>query len=301
MPLFAFVSGLVLYKVVPDPYLTQVRKRSSGLLVPYFAWFTVTYGLAVVTGRTEVGGYLRELAAVAVYPSNHYALWYLHALFLAALTMAAVALLGSRVRWALPLSAVLAAAALGVPGVREIGFLGLGNALSIYPFVVAGFMAAPARSLIATHRLGLAMSGALALVALSLLAVFETRTQFGLVPALAGPSLRSIVVWGCTAWAAVGLYAAYLWLSGPAVRWQAFVGQRTLGIYAMHSMAQVALLELLGVNSVPLLFVLSVAASLAATLVIERVPGARTVLLGIRPSTGNTPGRPGSPSVSLDT
>jgi surface polysaccharide O-acyltransferase-like enzyme len=88
------------------------------------------------------------------------------------------------------------------------------------------------------------------------------------------------------------LYAAYHWLSGAALRWQAVVGRRTLGIYAMHSMAQVALVQLLGLKVVPVVFGVSVVASFLATLVIERIPVARTVLLDVRRGPQDTQDTP---------
>lgn len=296
MPLFAFVSGLVLYKVVPDSLSVQVRKRATGLLLPYFAWFTVTFLLAVAAGRADLGDFLSELLSVAVYPANHRALWYLHALFTAAIVLAGMRRIAGSRRWPILAMALVAAASLAIPGTREIGFLGIGNVVFVLPFLAAGYLATGARSFIAARRRLFVALGVPAFATLSVLAVYSAQTKLP-IP-IVGPIMSALMVWLSTVIAAVAIYALYLGVRDSVLRPQAWLGRRSLGIYATHSMFQVVLVEVFGLRIAPLLFVTSVLMSLAATLVIERIPFVKSVLLGERTRTARPADSSPSPAPS---
>jgi fucose 4-O-acetylase-like acetyltransferase len=79
--------------------------------------------------------------------------------------------------------------------------------------------------------------------------------------------------------AIIALTALYSGWSGRVMDWQAWLGRRTLGIYAIHQILQVGLFAL-GVTNWIAMFALSLSISIGLTLVLERIPVVRGLLLG---------------------
>ena len=75
VPLFAFVSGYVLWHEVPRPVWTEIRKRAVGLLIPYFGWFLIVDGLSRYLRPHAREPFLKQLGSIVINPNNHHALW----------------------------------------------------------------------------------------------------------------------------------------------------------------------------------------------------------------------------------
>jgi surface polysaccharide O-acyltransferase-like enzyme len=93
------------------------------------------------------------------------------------------------------------------------------------------------------------------------------------------PGGFTLAFYVCAFAAALGLYALYTVLPRAVLAPQAWIGRRTLGIYASSEVFASGLV-LAGVHAWPLVFVLSMAGSLVVTLVLERTQLTRTLLLG---------------------
>lgn len=272
MPLFAFLSGYVLFRPDPRPLGTEIARRAQGLLVPYFAWFTLTYTLSVLAGRSEWNGLLSGLARICVLPIDHYALWYLHALFLSSVVLA----MASRVRLGLMLTALGSVSLMTVPAVRDVTFLGAGNILFVYSYVAAGFVVAREQGRLKRIEAPLAAVGGLSALLLGSAAATGLASRaLSAHPVPWGVAFYVATVGGCLA-----LVHLYRHMPHWSIRLQAFAGRYTLGIYAMHSIVQIALVEVLGSRSIWTVFVISAITSLLAAIAIEKTPVLPTLLLG---------------------
>jgi fucose 4-O-acetylase-like acetyltransferase len=299
VPLFAFVSGLVTRRGPQRSFAETVRRRALGLLVPYFCWFFVYYGLSVAAGRS-VPPFGVTILSVALDPSNPRGLWYLYAIFVCAVVLDAVARL-PRPRGAVAYSVAAAVVVGCVPAVGSIGLLGLNKVLWVYPFFAAGYLVSTAESWVLSRRLAVVAGGSVVFAALAWarypvhvwnLAPVSKVGGFFAAPGSDGAYAIStvattLVSYACAVAACLALYALYLGFDGGFTRAQAWVGRRALGVYAMHGVAQIGLVEILGIRWWPAVFVLSAAASIGVTLVIERIPVANSLLLGSsRPGRG---------------
>jgi len=132
MPLFAFVSGIVMWPPRGRSVAQGVMSRARSLLVPYIAWFVILY--ATHWSPHPQGGFGPALVDALL---GRDGLWFLYALFVCS----AVVLWLERVphsRWVLSAAALVALAsssgwAFAVPNV-----LYLSGVLWIFPFVVLG-------------------------------------------------------------------------------------------------------------------------------------------------------------------
>jgi len=293
MPLFAFVSGLVSWRPVLAPASRQLRSRFLGLVVPYFAWVVVYY---VLSARPFVLGNLaRSLQAAASNPWG--GLWYLYALFECYVILIVVQRL-PYARWLLPATA-LVAVGLGALPIGSSHFLGVGDVSYIYPFFVGGYLIAEKAEAIRARRWLVAGVAAVAFavllaargpiwradlgwatqaaprVALAMRRTLHFRYA-GFVTTLAGPVF---VRFASSFSAILALTALYSGWSGRLMEWQAWLGRRTLGVYAVHQILQIGLFSI-GVSNWVAMFALSLSISIGITLVLERIPGVREVLLG---------------------
>jgi fucose 4-O-acetylase-like acetyltransferase len=292
IPLFAFVSGLVAWRPVIHPLLDQLRRRTIGVLVPYASWVVVYY-FVLIRPLTPAGfaGYL-ESAAVNPWTG----LWFLYALFVSYVVLLLVQRL-PRHRWVVGAVAIVATCASAYPFASS-HVLGFADVLYILPFFAAGYLSASWMPALIRRKWTVAavatvlaavlfwmrwpvLTGEIGWLQKYLLAIDPilkgryhipgTFVLWRFVPALArnGSSLAAIV-------AATALYQA---LRGPALDVQAWIGRRTLGIYAIHQLLLAILLGM-GVRNWILMFALAFGLSVGITLVLERIPVARGLLLG---------------------
>lgn len=291
MPLFAFVAGLVLK---PHAYSlgNHLRRRATGLLVPYVAWFVVLTPLALVLPPVWRGG----IGQAIVYALKGtgvlwWVLWYLYALFLC--TMVVVVL--ARTPWPRTLLALSALGAIAVSGGRFFPIpwdvVYLPSVLWIYPALVLGYLM---RGFRPAGRVRWALVvGCLAAFAVllylrhPLYLPAEQPLQWVLgalggrgAPAwLVGAVSTGVEYAGAVA-AIVGLYSLYVGRSGRLIDAQAWAGRRSLGIYAIHFPLQWVLVAL-GVHSITAVLVLSLAGAFVLTRLLERWAPTRVLLLGM--------------------
>ncbi len=292
MPLFAFVSGYVLHPPREAAVAAQIIRRARALLVPFFAWALLRLvlpfgGDGVASNQGLVGSLLDILL-------GRTGLWYLYALFICSVVL--ICLLKLRgMRWLLPVSAVAAAvcaASLWIPDI-----LWLAETLWIYPFVVLGFMISPLNAEFVSHRWSLFGACLAAYVALfyfqSPLGTLEPPIRRISEAALRGTGLSlGWVVWLfpylCATAAVLALYSLYIRRSGWAIDAQAWLGRRSLGIYAMHASVIRVLLRV-GVTNVLVLILSATTVAVLLTLVLERIPGVNMVFLGQKGSRREAP------------
>jgi fucose 4-O-acetylase-like acetyltransferase len=290
MPLFAFVSGLVMWPARRSSRTVGITSRVRGLLVPYIAWFLVLY--AINWSPHPTGGLGPALLGAAI---GRGGLWYLYALFICA----AILLLVERIphaEWVLPASALAAVACstgriFAVPDV-----LYLTDVLWIYPFVVLGYMTAPFKSHILQHPWRIIVAGLAVFVPLfylrypihvpSLEPVNHLPTLVGATGAVGArslgtvvPLLIALVPYLCALAAIAALCGLYLGRGGRAIEAQAWLGRKSLGIYAMHGPVMWWLASH-GLKNVAVLATLSLGVCLMATAVLERTPWLGAALLG---------------------
>lgn len=294
MPLFAFVSGLVMWPPRDRPLGAGILGRARGLLVPYVAWFAVLY--AINWSPHPAGGFADALRHNLI---GRGGLWYLYALFICVVAVLLLARIpGSR--WALPVSAVVAVACSTGLMFRVPDVLYLSYVFWIYPFVVLGYMVGPARAWFAEHRWALVVGGVTVFTPLlflrqpvkvpSLQPLVQMAASVPGAGAGAGDGhllwvlLRiaiGVLPYVCGAAAVVAIYSLYLGREGRVIDAQAWLGQKSLGIYAMHGTV-VWWFASHGVKNVALLSLVALGVSVAATLALERVPVLGAVLLGQR-------------------
>jgi hypothetical protein len=188
-------------------------------------------------------------------------------------------------RWTLPLSALLSMALWGELPWRTTLFAST-QVLWLYPFIALGYLVAQHREAILRRKITVAcvalpifavlawVQYPIHLPALSPLAVFDAVLERWHIP-----GGFTLTFYTCAFAAALGLLALYAMLPQAVLAPQAWVGRRTLGVYASSELFASALV-LAGVHAWPLVFVLSMAGSLAVTLVLERTQVTRTLLLG---------------------
>jgi fucose 4-O-acetylase-like acetyltransferase len=292
IPLFAFVSGLLAWRPVVRPLLDQLRRRSIGILVPYASWVVVYYFFLV--RPMSAAGFAAYAGSAALNPWG--GLWFLYALFVSYVVLLLVQRL-PRHTWVLGALSLIAVCATAYP-VSASHLLGFGDVLYILPFFAAGYLMAPLAGRIRERKwlvagvAGVAtpvlfwmrwpvLTGDVGLLQKALLAIDPilrgryhipyTFVLWRFLPALAryGASLAAIIA----------VFALYQALRGPALDVQAWVGRRTLGIYAIHQLLMAILLGL-GVRDWLVMFVLALGLSIGITLLLERVPVVRGLLLG---------------------
>lgn len=287
MPLFAFVSGFVLWRPHPQPLVTKLKRRVTGLLVPYFAWFVALYAAAAMFH--PVRGFLTRLADVVLRPLPAGGLWYLYALLVCAVFLSLLQELPGAA-WIIPLSAI-ALWPLRVLLVNASLF-DIGQVLWIYPFVVLGFEAARFGPSIRSRRIPLIATGVFAFALL----LFLAYPVFGPGPARIAGAMQSVHLRGgfavaslagdlAAAAAVIALFAFYSGRTGWWVEAQAWFGRRSLGIYAMHALL-IQLMIAARIKDPVIVFLGSLGVSTAATLVLERIPVLRSLLLGSRLRAG---------------
>lgn len=284
-PLLAFVSGFVLWRAVPRPPLEQMRRRTLGLLVPYFSWALV-YHVVDVAREGRPLAPVSALYAAALGVATTGPLWYLYALFICSLLLVGIEQL-PKARWLLGLSALLAIAASQIPLART-STLAVNQVLWIYPFVVLGYLLARHRRTLAEKRGPIAWACGIGFIVLAWvqypIPVPTMSVASGIDAFLDGLGVRgtfTVVRYLAALTGTLTAFAVYLSLPARALPVQARLGRRTLGVFAASTIFG-ALIVLAGVRAWPIVFAGSLALSYLTTLLLERVPVARLLLLGVR-------------------
>lgn len=267
MPLFAALSGFVLFGREGASPVRFLWKKFLVLMVPYFSWTLIR----MVVERT---------------PPSQWT-WYLYVLFLFYFLFAAIRALSKR-DIALVVAALAVAALFVVPGGDLFVRL---NIQRLFPYFIGGYLWAKHRPQLARVQ-GVAVA-VVSGVAFALLVWFDYNgsTQpphwytMPLREAVATRPIPVIYFLG-----AVSIYL--LAISGVVCSWASFSllpqrllrvlavpGRASLGIYVVHSWLLAFPLGV-GVGGVVLTWGFVVAGSWLATLAIQRVPVARELLLG---------------------
>lgn len=286
MPLFAFVSGLVLWPPRDRPLGAQIMRRARGLLIPYFGWFLAFWVVALLTPPAPAEGFGAAVANVAV--GEKYYLWYLYALFISTVLLALL-VAAPRTRITLPVSSLVliiwaSELVLPVPNV-----LFLSSVVWIYPFVVFGYLMAPHKPWVVLHRRSIVVTGAVAFLPLFFLRfpVFAPGLppiEF-LVSGMQGAGQTTGVIldvllrYACASAAVVALFALFIGREGRIVRALVWPGTLSLGIYAIHDPA-LTWLSKVGISNVLILFVVSLGVSVLLTALLRKAPLANRILLG---------------------
>lgn len=273
MPLFSFLSGMV-YALRPargdiGPFAAGKARR---LLVPMLVVGTgfalLQAAMAGGSGGTNRG--ITEWHLLHVIPVAHY--WFLESLFL--IFMLTAILERSRVLDTAEgfLAVLLAAMLLHVWAPLPVYF-GLNGATFLLPFFLLGVAARRFPTMTTNPRLAVAI----VLVPVVLMLGWAA-TQ---VPNPDAPGLERLTVSLCACLLLLRL--------GPAVRWLAFIGTWSFGIYLFHPVFTAAsriVLKAAGVADLPTLFLAGLVAgligSIALTAALGRWPWGRW-MIGERP------------------
>jgi fucose 4-O-acetylase-like acetyltransferase len=161
----------------------------------------------------------------------------------------------------------------------------------IYPFVVLGYLVGPLRAQVLDRRWPVVAVGLAAFLPLfylrypvhvpSLQPISRIRTASGAVGVAAEllPSLAAMLPYACASAAVLALLGLYLGRGGWAIEAQAWLGRRSLGIYAMHGVFTWWFASH-GLKNVLALTLLSLGLSVLATAMLERTPLLGRLLLG---------------------
>ena len=304
MPLFAFVSGFVMWPPRGRSVAEGVTSRARSLLVPYFAWFVILY--ATNWSPHPAGGFGPALVGALL---GRDGLWFLYALFVSTAIVVCLERV-PRSRWVLSIVALVAVAsssgwAFAVPNV-----LYLSDVLWIFPFVVLGYLMGPFRAQVIEHRWLVVAFGCVVFVPLFILrypvevaslqpishlltASLSPSAPGGALSGVAASWLAVVLPYACACAAVAALCGLYLGRAGAAIDVQAWLGRKSLGIYAMHGPV-VWWFASHGVREVVVLTCISLALCALATALIERIPLLGAVLLGQwrRPQSGAPEGAP---------
>lgn len=285
MPLFAFVSGLVLWPPKDTGLGSQTFKKARGLVIPYLAWGVVLWALMRWTTALPSSSFTSALVSSLI---GRGGLWYLYAVFVCSVVVIVLAR-SRQYRWLLPASALGAIVLATGQLFRIPDVLQLGNVLWIYPFVVLGFFARPRGVWVRAHRWWVVAGGVAAYLPLFYLRYPVHVPTLQPINAIAiavhnaglpGGFMFSILLpYLCALAGVMALYAVYVGRSGRTISLQGWVGRRSLGIYAMHG-PLLWWLVAAGVRNAVILTVLALGISLGLTVVLERIPIIRSLFLG---------------------
>lgn len=290
IPLFAFVSGQLLHGSRQGAGWRLIKSRFASLMVPYFAWMMVAWAFS---GPWTLSALLRYVAAGAVNDQAPGALWFLYALFMSTVVYAAVRSTTSS-GLLLAFSALLVgfAGILPIPAAHQHS-LGLSEVAWVYPFVIAGYFAAVYRPLIDGSRVLQWVAPIVWILTLPLVwpvAVAGERWWLphfaawisALVPA---PAILAKGAWAVArvVGAMAGVLTAYFgfaYIRGGFMKWAAWLGTRSIGVYAAHGFFLLTLGATVAWLRVGVMFALAMAGSIGLTLLLERTAPTRRVFLG---------------------
>jgi fucose 4-O-acetylase-like acetyltransferase len=274
MPLFVFLAGYVLFGREGANPLSFLQRKALALLVPYFAWV----GVEMLIERVPVAKWISTLGWAAVQPHRSYQMWFLWVLF-ALFVIFTLARLVSRADMWLAVLGMAAVAARVLPTVKTAG---LDKILLLLPYLVLGYLCAKHRDRLKRYDVWIAAVGVLAFVGLSFLPQAPVPVQ-----------LATAVTGIVSAWAVYRLLPARL------VSAQAWVGRRSLGIYAGQMVTLPLVLVGAGWAGVVLSEVTTMVSSVLLAWVLELTAFTRAVFLGQWPRRSKPGERSSSKAASV--
>lgn len=254
----------------------HVRKRFVRLMVPYTAWLVVT-GIAVK--GLDVAGVARMAVQGLLHPFALGGLWYLYALFLSSVALWTLVRISQRGSWLIGASVALALAPVALPGFPLVRYLGLAAYL---PYLAVGYVARRRGLDMAIAKRPLVWVSALGIFAATLALVWPPLSPLGAVSVTGTATVDAVLTAALRLVAGlsgvVAAAAAMGYAGDRVVRMLAFVGRRTIGMYAAHGLL-LGPLAAIGAGVVGI-FAGAAGGSLAITLLIERSRALGRVLLG---------------------
>lgn len=206
MPLFTFLSGYVLPGREGKHPLHFIKNKALILLVPYFAWITLVMPLRHV----PPSGWIPRLESALIDPHLGYQMWYLWVLFASYVLFTLARLISKSDLW-------IAGTALGAAALAFLPLphtLGIDKLAWLYPFLVLGYLTGKRRSALRPYDTWIALGGSVVFVVL-------TAVRLDFVPARFALGVAGIIA----------SWAVYRLMPDRLIRAQAWVGQKTLGVY----------------------------------------------------------------------
>ena len=255
MPLFAFLSGWVLAGREGSHPLRFLEGKVLGLLVPYLAWIAVEMPLR----KVPVSGYLLRLWHALQNPLFGMQMWFLWALFWMFVVFTVGHLVSASDWWTAALAVAVACVALVIPA----GAKGLNRVSWLYPYLVSGYLLSRRRTRL--RHLD-APATVVAVAAFVVLTMLDRQTLlFRFVTGLAGV----VAACGIVRFAPVRL-----------LRVPAYLGKRSLGIYGSQMVVLPFLIVGGGWTGAMASWAIVLAASIALSLVLDRLGPGRAIILG---------------------
>jgi fucose 4-O-acetylase-like acetyltransferase len=270
MPLFMFLAGFVLFGREGVSARHFLGRKFLALMVPYFAW--LIFGLVRFQPPSE---WMPQMAAAVINPHDPSRLWFLYVLFVFYLIFTVVRKVGPQDRW-LVAAALLTVAMAALP---DGDYFGRANIQWLFMFFVAGY-------LVAKHRARLQpLRGWMPLVAVGIFVSLWVLDASPLFTIARGEEYwRFVYLAWRVATAMVGIAASGLlcaFIDPRYLRWQAFAGRRSMGIYVTQGWLLV-LATGGGVLGALGSWVLILYTALGVALLLEMWAPTRVVLLGLR-------------------
>ena len=219
MPLFIFVSGYVSYK----DHITwkSVDKRFMQLMIPFFAW-----GVVKALIKWDAG----MIPYIIQNPDN--GLWFLHTLFFISLIMMICEFIAEKLhvqRYIVVLAAgLLLLGTMYGFGFRDYGFQSVAY---YYMYYVAGFYA---RKTDVYSRVSFTITIIPTVLFLCLVPFWNLNSAPSLLPEISSPMFATFFRIVVALLAIAGVFALFKNKVDINNRLGAFLGGRTLGIYAIH-------------------------------------------------------------------
>ena len=270
MPLFVFLSGYVLFGREGASPLSFLGRKVLALLVPYFAWVSTE----MLVEHVPPADWASTLGWAAIQPHRGYEMWFLWVLFVLFVVFTLARLVSRADLWLAAVGLVFGAIRL-LPTIKTAG---LDKIALLMPYLVLGYLCAKHREKLRRFDGWLAAAGVVGFVALSF------------VPQPSVPLQFAIAVGGI-----VTIWAAYRLLPARLISAQAWVGRKSLGIYAGQMVTLPLVLVGTGWLGVALSEVTTMAASTLLAWALEQSAMTRAAFLGQWPRRVAKPHRGADP------
>jgi fucose 4-O-acetylase-like acetyltransferase len=224
MPLFFFVSGLLLFRSMEKQWTQFASDKLRRIAYPYFVWSLITLIIKVVLGTTTTYPYkISDLPLILYKPIDQF--WFLYTLFLLLMVIPALIKLGLK-PWGVLILASLLHPGLLPSSSSEWGVLFQTRIMAIY--FALGVLLGSDETIQATSGLQarwLAICAVIGLVVPSLSGWSELPYRQAIRPALAFSGI-----------AGTAAFALLLGKVKPSAALQ-FLGRHSLEIYVVHTIA----------------------------------------------------------------
>jgi fucose 4-O-acetylase-like acetyltransferase len=264
MPLFVFLSGYVLFKREGSSPVVFLQRKALALLVPYFAWVSVE----MLIERVPVGQWASTLGWAAIQPHHSYQMWFLWVLFVLFVVFTLVRLVSRADLWLVAVGLVFGA----IRFLPRNTTAGLDKIALLLPYLVLGYLCAKHRDALRPYDRWIAVLGVPSFAAMSVIAQPSVPVQF------------AVAVGGI-----VTVWALHRLLPTPVVSAQAWVGRKSLGIYAGQMVMLPIVLVGAGWLGVALSEITTMVASTLLARALEATAVTRAVFLGQWPRPGAKP------------